>query len=358
MMRFSVVALAFAVPLTAMAAPSSVRVASVENRAIAPTIPVAGTIFSRNDQQITAGIDGQIVAVAEPGTRVKKGEIVARIDDTPLKLLLKEQQAEIERAKARLRFLDAQLARQAKLRKTNHVTDFDLEQAQLDRSVAVSDHRVAEARARQTQDRLRRAPVRALFDGVVVERQRRAGEDVTRGTVLARIADLESLEVRALVPVKYGARMAPNGRLVVFGFNSRFTGKIHSVVPSLTPRAQTIELRVNLPAEARQAWTLGQLVTVAVPIRSDGTTTRAIAVPRDALILRQQGAHVFKIQKDNTAKRINVTVGDGEGEWVAVDGQLEVGDRVAIRGAETLKDGQEVAVVKAPKRVPGSTRTM
>ncbi len=335
-----------ALHVSATAAPRPVRVAKVEGRAIVATIPVAGTVHSRNDQQITAGIDGQIVAVAEPGTKVRRGQVVARLDETPLKLLLKEQQAQIGRAQARLRFLDAQLARQSELRKSNHVTDFDLEQAQLDRSVAVSDLRIARARARQTKDRLRRAAVRAQFSGVVVERQRRAGEDVARGTVLARLADLRTLEVRALVPVKYGARLKRKSTVNVFAFEQRFRGRIQSIVPSLNPRAQTIEVRVGIPRPARRELTIGQLVSVAVPIRGRDSKQTSIAVPRDALILRQEGVHVFRIRSDSVAERVVVEAGDGEGEWVAVRGPLEVGDYVAVRGAETLKDGQEVAVIE------------
>ena len=332
-------------PLSSTAAPSPVVVAHVEHRSIVPTLPVSGTVLSKNEQQITAGIDGQILSVAEPGAKVQRGQILARLDATPLTLMLSEQEAQVVRARARLRFVDAQLARQTQLRTENHVTDFDVEQAQLDRSVAASDLRIAQARVRQTQDRLKRATVRAQFDGVVVARERRAGEDVTRGTTLGRFADLNTLEVRALVPAKYGARRAPEGGLNVFGFESRFEGRVRAAIPSVNPRSQTVELRVDLPTEARSVWTVGQLVTVAVPLRQAPRKTDALAVPRDALVLRQEGAYVFRIGVDNMAERVAVKVGDGEREWVAVTGALNVGDRVAIRGAETLKDGQQVDVL-------------
>ncbi|MEL7368743.1 MAG: efflux RND transporter periplasmic adaptor subunit [Myxococcota bacterium] len=335
--------------LAGLAAPSSaapVRVAQVTGRAISPTLPVAGTIHSRNNQRITAGVDGQVRSVAEPGRRVKQ-EIIAQLDDTPQTLQLKEQQAEVARAAARLKFLDTQLRRQSKLRKTNHITDFDLEQAQLDRTVAASELGIAKARVKQTQDRIARATIRAEFDGVVVERLQRRGEEVTRGTVLGRIADAKTLEVRALVPVKYGARLQPGAELSVFGFEQRFMGRIHSVIPTNNLRAQTVELRVDVPASARNSLTLGQLMTVAVPIVRKAAVKTAIAVPRDALILRQAGAYVFRILGDDTAERVAVQIGDGEGEWVAVRGTLSIGDRVAIRGAETLKDGQKVTVMNS-----------
>ncbi len=345
-------------PQAAAAAARPVRVAAVESRTIAPTLPVSGAIHSKNEQQITAATEGQILAVTEPGTRVRRGQVVAKLDATALQLQLKEQQAQVARARAQLRFLEVQLERQKQLRRENHITDVDLEQAQLDRAVAKSDLSIAETRVRQTKDRLRRATIRAQFDGVVVERLRRAGEDVARGTTLARIADLDSLEVRALVPVKYGARPEPRVRLSVFGFESRFEGQTRSIVPSVNPRSQTFEVRVDLPPDAYRAWTIGQLVTVAVPIAPGAEGPSVLAVPRDALVLRQEGAYVFRIRTDNTAERVAVRVGDGEREWVAVKGALEVGDRVAIRGAETLKDGQEVAIVEAMRRPDADKRAL
>lgn len=70
---------------------SVVIVAPVEEANITPTMPIAGTVFSRNDLQITAGVDGRLEFVAEPGTVVAQGDVVARIDAEPLTLQRAEQ---------------------------------------------------------------------------------------------------------------------------------------------------------------------------------------------------------------------------------------------------------------------------
>ena len=57
-----------------------VQVATAERTEIAPTVAVPGTVFSRNDVQVTAGVTGQLLMVAEPGTFVQQGEPVALID--------------------------------------------------------------------------------------------------------------------------------------------------------------------------------------------------------------------------------------------------------------------------------------
>jgi hypothetical protein len=91
-----------------------------------------------------------------------------------------------------------------------------------------------------------------------------------------------------------------------------------------------------------QDWTVGQLVSVAIPIRA---RQLALAVPRDALVLRQNGSFVFRISPDNKAEQVKVEIGDSAGNLVAVTGDLAEGDRVAIRGAENLSEGADVKIL-------------
>lgn len=68
-------------------------------------------------------------------------------------------------------------------------------------------------------------------------------------------------------------------------------------------------------------------------------------MPRDALILRNNGSFVFRVYDDNIAERIDVDLGDSSGELIAVARSRHEGDRVAIRGAENLRDGTSVRIV-------------
>ena len=79
-----------------------VQIAAVIETEITPTVSVPGTIFSRNDVQITAGVAGQLERVAEPGTVIEKGQVVASIDSTALLLQCAEQEALLERAEISL----------------------------------------------------------------------------------------------------------------------------------------------------------------------------------------------------------------------------------------------------------------
>jgi len=345
MHRIVLSAFAFLAASTAVAQQQSapvVHVGYVTQAEIAPTVAVPGTIFSRNDVQLTAGVAGQLVMVAEPGTVVAAGEAVARVDKSPLLLQRAEQEVLLERAEINVRQLDSQLRRQRELGNSSLVSEFELEQTQASRDLALSDAKLTRVRIRQIDDQIRRADIRAPFTGVVTERVRRVGEDVSRGDVLAQMTDVRNLEVRAFVPLKHLPRTVVGDTLDVFATDSRYSGSIRSLVPTGDVRSQTFEAHIDLPPGASDTWTVGQLVSVGIPIRSGEAS---LAIPRDALVLRQDGSFVFRINSDNTAQRIRVEIGDSHGELIAVAGPLAEGERVAVRGAENLRDGSEVRVL-------------
>lgn len=332
-----------------------VQISTVSQTEIAPTVAVPGTIYSRNEVQISAGVAGQLIMVAEPGTVVQKGEPVARIDQRTLLLQRAEQEALLARVQINIRQLESQLRRQRELGSSNLVSEFELEQTEANRDLALSDANITAVRIRQIDDLLRRADVRAPFSGVVISRTRRAGEEVSRGDILGQMTDIQNLEVRAFVPLKHLPRTSAGQAIDIFATEVAHSGTIRSLVPTGDVRSQTFEARVDLPPEATQDWTVGQLVSVAIPIRA---RQLALAVPRDALVLRQNGSFVFRITAENKAEQIRVDVGDSAGELIAVTGPLAEGDRVAIRGAENLSEGADVRILVSDSTLTSDMETV
>ncbi len=330
----------------------AVQVAEVTRTELAPTVAVPGTIHSRNEIQVTAGVAGQLQMVAEPGTLIEKGQSIARIDDSTLQLRRAEQEALLERAEINIRQLNSQLRRQRELENESLVSEFELEQTEANRDLAVSDANIIKVRIRQIDDLIRRADVRAPFTGVVISRTHRAGEDVARGDVLAQMTDIQNLEVRAFVPLKHLPRTVVGQSLDIFATDARYAGTIRSLVPTGDVRSQTFEARIDLPQSATANWTVGQLVSVAVPIRA---RKLALTVPRDALVLRSNGTFVFRINDESKAEQIAVQIGDSAGDMIAVSGALAEGDRVAIRGAETLTEGADVKVMLSESKATSAT---
>lgn len=331
---------------------SAVQVASVSRTEIAPTIAVPGTIYSRNELLVTAGVAGQLLMVAEPGTMIRQGESIARIDDIPLRLQRAEQEALLERAHINIRQFESQLRRQQELSDSNLVSQLELEQTQANRDLAISDANITKVRIRQIDDQIRRANIRAPFSGVVISRAHRAGEDVSRGEVLAQITDITNMEVRAFVPLKYLPRTIVGESINVFATDMMIAGRIRSLVPTGDVRSQTFEARIDLPDTATASWTVGQLVSVAVPIKAREIS---LTVPRDALVLRHNGSFVFRINSENKAERIAVNIGDSSGDLVSVTGALAEGDRVAIRGAENLREGASVKIIVSQSKSQAAT---
>ena len=245
-----------------------VQTANVERTEIAPTIAVPGTVYSRNDVQVTAGVSGQLLGVAEPGTIVREGEPVARIDKRALLLQREEQEALLERAEINIRQLESQLRRQRELQGSSLVSEFELEQTEANRDLAVADARIIKVRIRQIDDQVRRADVLAPFTGIVISRAYRGGEDVARGEVLAQLTDITNMEVRAFVPLKHLPRTVVGESINIFATDAVHQGKIRALVPTGDVRSQTFEAHIDLPVEAISAWTVGQLVSVAIPILS------------------------------------------------------------------------------------------
>jgi len=319
---------------------TTITVSQVVSASVGPRVPAAGTVFSRNATQITAGIAGRLEWVAEPGDQINAGESVARFDCEMLELQRERQVAQAERANINFKTLAREVERLETLTATNAISIMQYERTQADRDLAKGDLAIARITIRETENQLRRCNVRAPFSGVVTEQLQRAGEDVERSTVLAAMTDTQNLEVRASVPIRYLPRMEIGEIAEVKMSEMRLEGRIRKIVPAANSQSQTFEVRLELPQDAPSVVAAGQLVSVTLPLRA----IAALTVPRDSVVLREDGAFVMRINSDQKAERVSVEVTDSDGDYLAVRGELESGDRVAVRGAESLKDGELVAV--------------
>ncbi|BDX07013.1 efflux RND transporter periplasmic adaptor subunit [Planctobacterium marinum] len=152
-----------------------VNVGVVEKSVFVPTVDIVGSIYSRNNVQLTAGVGGRLEFVAEPGTYLVEGDTVARIDQLPLQLQQAEQEAEIKREQINIKYLAREVDRLKNLRESNSASAFQLDQTQSQYDLAQADLEIAKLRLRQINDQLSRAVVKAPFDGVITDRIREAG---------------------------------------------------------------------------------------------------------------------------------------------------------------------------------------
>ena len=257
-----------------------------------------------------------------------------------LRLQRERQLAQADRARISYQSLAGEVSRLESLSDTTVIAEIQLDRTRADRDLAQSDLRITEITIRETDNQLQRCVVKAPFSGVVTERLQRAGEDVERSTVLAAMTDTQNLEVRASVPVRYLPRMRV-GEIAEVSLNElRLEGRIRKIVPAANSQSQTFEVRLDLPEEAPSVVAAGQLVSVGLPLAS----STAMTVPRDSVVLREDGTFVMRINGDETVEQVLIEVTEASGDQVAIRGQLRSGDRIAVRGAEALQDGVLVAV--------------
>jgi len=318
-----------------------VKIDQVEEVNLNATTDLMATIHSRSHVQVTAGVNGRIEWLAEPGSMVQAGEVLVKMDLLPLKLMLLEQQAQLKRAEINVRYLKNEVQRLQKLKQSNSASQFQLDQTQSQYDLAKTDIEIADLKLQQIEDQIQRANVTAPFSGVITERIMRAGTDINRSDVLLKILDTENLEVHLYVPIKYLAFIRKGHDLNIRANEQIITAKISALIPSADAKSQTFEVRISIPSHLNDSWAAGQLVKVTVPIQA---TKNTLTVHRDALILRKDGTYVVKIDSDNKVHRLPVVVGSGTFERVSIEGNLKHGDNVAIRGAERLNEGQEVIV--------------
>jgi RND family efflux transporter MFP subunit len=316
-----------------------VEIARAEVRELAPSVRATGIVRSRDAADLAAAVAGRLQWVAEAGTAVKAGDVVARLDSRELSLARAEQAARVKRAQVNLVALDRELAR---LRASgNAVSRYNVDQAESNRDLAEADLQVARAALAQTDDQLARSKLTAPFDGVVSDRVRRTGEEVARGEVIARIVNPDELEIRLFVPLRHVRAIHPGHVVDVTAESREFTATVSAIVPAGDPRTQSFEVLVKAPA-VDGLLSAGTTVQVRLPL---GEPQRRLSVPRDALIIRAEGLYVVKVDGAQRAERIQVQAGVADGDWIAVSGTLKAGDRVVVRGGESLRGNEKLEVV-------------
>ena len=317
--------------------PALVEVAQASEELMAPKVFMPGTVVSQNDSQISAQITGQVTWVATEGTLVNEGDVLAEIDDRNHRLAVERNESQVKRLEARVTFLTSDLARQRELAETEFTPTSRVEEAES--TLLMTQQELAQARIALEQSKidLDRTKVRAPFPGRVVARLAQAGEYSVPGRQIVRLVDTENLEVRGQAPVNLAGVLRDGLPVALRKEGDQFDSSIRALVPVGDTVSRTMEIRVNVPAEA--GYVVGTALQIGVP---SSAPSEVVAVPRDALVLRSEGTYVFRIKEDNTAERLLVRTGAASGARVAVVGGVQSGDRVVVRGGERLRPGQPV----------------
>jgi RND family efflux transporter MFP subunit len=324
--------------------PAPVELATAATMEIAPVIEVAGTVISRDDAHLSAEVAGRITWMAEVGQYMEKGEAIASIDDSRLKLQKLEAQSNVKAAQTRIGFLAKESKRLKQMAKKQHTSQTVLEQTLSDHEVALAELDAAKAQLALINDNLEKTNVSAPFNGYVTERYKMPGEHVKIADEVLHLVGIENIEIEASAPLMYVRYVQKGTELTVKNRDYQAITNVSSLVSVGTGQSRQFIMRLAINQQdstetGQRYWIPGMAVRVSVPTKEK---VSSLVIPRDAMVIRRDGIYVFRVKDDNTVERIQVTTGAAAGENIAISGEIKDGDKIVIRGNERLIPGQEV----------------
>lgn len=323
--------------------PAPVDVALAVKADFAPLHWSPASIASREDARVAAETGGRVVFVAQVGTVLRRGDALARLDDSALKLAERKALADRQRLGAQVDLARRQEERYQALVAAAGISGAQLDQVVADRRMREQDLASAVVALEEARLALRQSIVRAPFDGVVVERSVELGEFLVPGAPVARLVNTQALEVRARAPVTLVSHLREGVPVSLRYQGEVRTLPLQTLVPVGDEASRQVELRVALEAgtAAEAGLVVGSAVQLGVP---SAAPREVLAVPGDAVVMRAEGSHVMRVGDGDLAERVPVELGASEAGLVEVRGALRPGDRLVVRGAERLQPGQRVAV--------------
>jgi RND family efflux transporter MFP subunit len=295
---------------------------------------VVGQVVARNRVEVASKIAGHIAALpVTEGSRVKKGDLLARVDAPELLSALAQAQSAEDAARLEWETAQRQAERYRRLAKGEVVTPRDLELAISAEAGANANYERAKALREMSERNLSYSELRAGSPGVVVQRMVREGDLATPGRTLLVMEETGAPEVRITVPAQSGARLAPGSPAEILS-DPEGSAAVSAVVDRVTPSAvnHTLEafLRGDGIPERR-----GTFVTVAL----FGDSVKAIRVPPEALVHRGPLSGVFVVRDGRAALRW-LRLGSGG----RVEAGLSPGDSVVVAPPATLESGRLIQV--------------
>jgi len=313
-----------------------VSVELVKKEQVSPSIWLPANVISRKNSPISAEQTGQLLWVEDVGSQVKKGQLLAQIDDRHLKLQLAGQQAQVKQHQADVDYLTGQKARFLKLREKNNSALSEYERVNKDLIIAINEVAALNISVEQTLLALEKTSIKAPFSGNISQRFVHVGELITVGRPLVQLIDTKNLDIKIAAPLSIAPFLKRGSKVMVKWNQTLIELPVRTWSQAGDQASRTFDVRLAADGIAMLA---GTAVTVSLPKQRP---KEAILVPRDALMLRENETYVLTIDDEKKAQKVSVLVGQGVDSWVSVIGALSVEDSVVVRGGERLQSGEKV----------------
>lgn len=316
----------------------AVRTQAAEQRALSAVYSTSATLRADRRATVTARTRGVIEdLLVEEGDRVRAGQPLAVLEND-------EQTIELARAETTRDNTARELARAENLREQELLSEEDYDA--ILRSAEEAKHGADLAALM-----LSRTVIRAPFDGRILKRHLDDGGNVSDGSAVYDLADLDPLYADVGVPERQIARLGVGQqvRLVVDSTGEEADGVIERLAPEVDAATGTV--KVTVAVHGAPALRPGGFVRVDIVV---DTHDDAVVVPRSALVAEGRRWHLFRVLPDGgKVERLEVERGFEEGDLVEIErvvapGEpLRPGDPIVVVGAAALSDGSTVEVLDA-----------
>jgi HlyD family secretion protein len=322
--------------------------------AVASAVSLTGQISAQNDMPIgVEGDAGRIAAVlVEPGDRVKRGQVLARLNPITAQTQVDSAAASLDELRAAAAVAQAEWARAERARDS-----FSVEEAERRRTSAITAQakvKVAEAQLAEAHNRWSHTTVIAPSDGIVLARNAEVGQIAVPGaSVLFRLARNGEIEMRGQVAEQdvTHLKVGQEAEVRLDGVPQAFIGKIWQIGAIIDPVTRQGTVRIALPA-ADQNLRPGAFARAEIRV---GNTAGTI-LPQTAVLSDEQGSYTLIVGADNKVERRAISVGGARSEGVLITAGLSGSERVVAIAGAFLRPGEQVVIATSPGSAPPGAR--
>jgi RND family efflux transporter MFP subunit len=338
-------------PAPSVIVPRPVKVEVVAAGGTTASESFIGTLRARQRADLGFESPGRIAAIlVDVGDRVRAGQVLARLEESPARWRLEKAEADRASASAVLAERSTQLRQHESLAKDEIVSATALESVQTQHRLAVGQLQAADAALAQARRDLTLVRITAPFDGEIVARATQPHTDIGAGQPVLQIEGGQSLEVVTMLPEAVAVRLAPGqATMATLAETSMAASAVSTartlplVLERLSARSEngSLVLAVFRISNAAPGLRSGSVVSVELP-RAMGVS---LSVPAPALLPGADPgtASVFLLDatKHQLVRRA-IQLGNGvlPGGRLPVKNGLAAGDQVVVAGTAFLTDGQ------------------
>ena len=317
----------------------TVSVISPEAQSFVRSIAATGTVNARDELVIGSDATGArlVEVLADVGSVVRKGQLLARADDAQLQAQLAQQVAQLAQARAE----NAQA--QANLERAERLTDFfSIETVQTRRTsaaTAAAKVELAVAQLDELKVKLSHTRVHAPADGIVSRRAATVGAVVQSGTELFRLIRNQELEWRAELPSHSLTQVGAGARVrILLDNGDALEAQVRLVAPTMDSNTRNGLVYVSLPKDTplkAGALARGEILLEAAD---------SLSLPDASVLTRDGYTFVYTVGDDRIAHLTRIATGARQRGRVEVTAGLRAQDRVVGAGAGFVKDGDLVRI--------------